>query len=161
MSGVRGDLRGEGPTSWAASGPPRQAGTFGFRSLSPHLLTFSAGWLACGLSSPKRNPGIWSDFFGDVALLKAELRPKPHLHAMQTARQDSFGGSVGAGGSFPSQSVSQRSHRLYKTPLTEGSRCLSNGTASCSRGCLLPASLRFYQILVSIHLSSSLTDMRG
>lgn len=137
--GVRGDLRGDGPTSWAASGLPSQAGTFGLRSLSSQLL----GWLACGLSSPKRNPGSWSDFLGDVALLKAELRPKPHLHAVQTAGPVSFGAPWGR---FPSQSVSQRSHRLYKTPLTEGSRCQSNCTASCSRGCLLPAILRFHQV---------------
>lgn len=39
--GIRNDLRGGGPTSRVASCFPSQAGTFGFRSLSPQL-----AWLA-------------------------------------------------------------------------------------------------------------------
>lgn len=96
--GIRNDLRGGGPTSWVASCFPSQAGNFVFRSLSPQL-----AWLA-GLraESSKRNPGTWSDFLRNVALLKAELRLKQRQHKKQIAKWGSFGGSVGERGSFPS-----------------------------------------------------------
>lgn len=94
--------------SWAAPCLPSQAGTFGFRSLSLH--GWLAGWRACGLSSPKRNPGSWSDVLRDVALYKAELRLKQSLHKVQTAKQGSFGDSVGEKGGFPSHV----SHRLQE-----------------------------------------------
>lgn len=99
--GVRGDLRGGRAMSWADP-------CYDFWLQVPEPTAYVAGWLACGLSSPKRNPGSWSDFLRDVALYKAELRLKPSLHKVQTAKQGSFGGSVGEKGGFPSHV----SHRL-------------------------------------------------
>lgn len=105
---VRGNHKRARPASWAPLVFPARLGLLGFRSLSPVLV-----WLAGWLSSPKRNPGTWSNFFRDVALLKAELRLKQHLHQVQTAKWGSFGGSVGQRESV----LSHVSHRL-QGPLT-------------------------------------------
>lgn len=71
-----------------------QAGTFGCRAPSPRPRV--AG-LACGLSSPKRNLGSWSDFLQYAVLLKAELTLRQHLQKAQMTQQGSFVGAPWVG----------------------------------------------------------------